>query len=312
LHVLKKSTLANLTPNQKPKLKVPIIEGIIMPHIIEIMGKTKVVVKNGEVIEVGESELEWCPLIDKLSGIQKITSEEVRKNVESKIKDYGMFTAKRHLLGCDTFVAFGASEIMMSGLRSGFLDATVTACDGAGTVISSNPELVQGIGGRMSGLVETEPIEDVITGIQKLGGTVLDTKTASIDPVGGVKKAAELGYKKVAVTIADSKTAKTLRELETEFGLELIVIAVHVTGVSKEEAQSLLENSDLVTGCASKYIRELAKPIVQVAAAIPLFALTKKGKELVIEREKDIENPILITTTELPVVPKHKQPRELK
>ncbi len=223
-----------------------------------------------------------------------------------------MFTARRHLLGHDTFVAFGASEIMMSGLRSGFLDATVTACDGAGTVISDNPELVQGMGGRMSGLVETESIEDVINGIQKLGGIVLDTKTASIDPVGGAKKAAELDYKKVAVTTADSKTAKNLRELEAELGLDLIIIAVHVTGVSKEEAQGLLENSDLVTSCASKYIRELAKPIVQVAAAIPLFALTKKGKELVIEREIDIESPILITTTELPVVPKHKQPQDLK
>ena len=283
-----------------------------MPHIMEIMGKTRVVVKDGKVIEVGEAELEWCPLIDKLSGVHKITSEEVKKNVEFKIKEYGMFTAKRHLLGHDTFVAFGASEIMMSGLRSGFLDTTVTACDGAGTVISNNPELVQGIGGRMSGLVETEPIEDVINGIQKLGGIVLDTKTASIDPVGGVKKAAELGYKKIAVTTADSKTAKNLREIETELGLDLIVIAVHVTGVSKEEAQGLLENSDLVISCASKYIRELAKPIVQVAAAIPLFALTKKGKELVIERERDIESPILITTTELPVVPKHKQPRDLK
>jgi len=283
-----------------------------MPHIMEIMGKTRVVVKDGKVIEVGEAELEWCPLIDKLSGVEKITSEEVKKNVEFKIKEYGMFTAKRHLIGHDTFVAFGASEIMMSGLRSGFLDTTVTACDGAGTVISNNPELVQGIGGRMSGLVETEPIEDVINGIQKLGGIVLDTKTASIDPVGGVKKAAELGYKKIAVTTADSKTAKNLREIETELGLDLIVIAVHTTGVSKEEAQGLLENSDLVISCASKYIRELAKPIVQVAAAIPLFALTKKGKELVIERERDIESPILITTTELPVVPKHKQPRDLK
>jgi len=283
-----------------------------MPHIMEIMGKTRVVVKDGKVIEVGEAELEWCPLIDKLSGVEKITSEEVKKNVEFKIKEYGMFTAKRHLIGHDTFVAFGASEIMMSGLRSGFLDTTVTACDGAGTVISNNPELVQGIGGRMSGLVETEPIEDVINGIQKLGGIVLDTKTASIDPVGGVKKAAELGYKKIAVTTADSKTAKNLRQLEAELGLDLIVIAVHTTGVSKEEAQGLLENSDLVISCASKYIRELAKPIVQVAAAIPLFALTKKGKELVIERERDIESPILITTTELPVVPKHKQPRDLK
>jgi putative methanogenesis marker protein 8 len=279
---------------------------------MEIMGKTRVVVKDGEVIEVGDPEIEWCPLIAKLSGVQKITSEEVKTNVESKISNLGMFTAKRQLLEHDTFVAFGASEIMMSGLHNGFLEATVTACDGAGTVISNNPELVQGIGGRMSGLIETEPIEDVINGIQKLSGTVLDNKTAVIDPVSGVKKAAELGYKKIAVTIADSKTAKKLRELEAELDLDLIIIAVHVTGISKEEAQGLLENSDLVTGCASKHIRELAKPIVQVAAAIPLFVITQKGKELVIERAKDIKSSILITTTELPVVPRHKQPRELK
>jgi len=283
-----------------------------MSHIMEIMGKTRVVVKDGEVIEVGDPEIEWCPLIAKLSGVQKITSEEVKKNVESKISNLGMFTAKRQLLEYDTFVAFGASEIMMSGLHNGVLEVTVTACDGAGTVISNNPELVQGIGGRMSGLIETEPIEDVINGIQKLSGTVLDNKTAVIDPVSGVKKAAELGYKKIAVTIADSKTAKKLRELEAELDLDLIIIAVHVTGISKEEAQGLLENSDLVTGCASKHIRELAKPIVQVAAAIPLFVITQKGKELVIERAKDIKSSILITTTELPVVPRHKQPRELK
>jgi putative methanogenesis marker protein 8 len=291
---------------------MPTIEGANMSHIVEMMGKTRVVVKDGKIIEVGEPEIEWCPLIAKLSGIQKITSEEVERNVEYKIREYGMFTAKRQLLGHDTYVAFGASEIMMSGLRSGFLETTVTACDGAGTVISNNPELVQGIGGRMSGLVETKPIEDVITGIQRLGGKVLNPSTATIDPVKGVRKSSELGYRKIAVTIANSQTAKKLRELEAELGLDLIVIAVHVTGVSKEEAQNLLENSDIVISCASKYIRELAKPLVQVAAAISLFALTKKGKELVIEREKDIESPILITIIELPVVPKHKQPRELK
>ncbi len=165
----------------------------------------------------------------------------------------------------------------------------------------------------MSGLIKTEPIKDVINGIQKFGGIVLDTKTAVIDPAGGVKKAADLGYKKIAVTVANPKTAKKLRELEDELELDLIVIAVHVTGVSKEEAQSLLENSDLVISCASKHIRrELAKPFVQVAAAIPLFVITQKGKEIVIERSKDIKSPILITTTELPVIPRHKQPRELK
>ena len=211
----------------------------------------------------------------------------------------------------DTYVAFGASEIMMSGLRRGFLDTTVTACDGAGTVISSNPELVQGIGGRMSGLVETEPIEGLIDRIQELGGIVLDPLTAIIDPVNGVRKAAELGNRKIAVTIADSNTAKKVRQIESELGLDIVIIAVHVTGVNKQEAQALLENSDLVISCASRYIRELAKPLMQVAAAIPLFVLTQKGKELVLERAKDIKSPLLINTMELPVIPEHKQPRHL-
>ena len=283
-----------------------------MPHIMELLGKTKVVIKDGKVVEIGTPELEWCPLFSKLREVNNITPEEVKKNIEFRISDLGMFTARRKLLELDTYVAFGASEVMMSGLRSGFLETTVTACDGAGTVIASDPALVQGIGGRMSGLVETEPIEDTINGIQKLGGTALDPSTAAINPAGGVQKAAELGYKKIAVTAADSKTAKKVREIEAELGLDLIVIAVHVTGVSKEEAQGLLENSDIVISCASKHIRELAKPLVQVAAAIPLFALTQKGKELVIERAKDIESPILINTMELPVLPEHKQPRELR
>lgn len=283
-----------------------------MPHVMELLGKAKVVIKDGKVVEIGAPEVEWCPLFAKLRGVNNITPEEVKKNIESRISDIGMFTPLRKLLELDTYVAFGASEIMMSGLRRGYLETTVTACDGAGTVIASNPALVQGIGGRMSGLIETEPIDGIISRIQKLGGTVLDPSTAAIDPAEGLRKAAELGYKKIAVTVADSRTAKKARELEKELDLDLIVIAVHVTGVSREQAQGLLENSDIVISCASKYIRELAKPLVQVAAAIPLFALTQKGKELVIERAKDIESPILINTMPLPVLPEHKQPRELK
>lgn len=282
-----------------------------MPHIMELLGKTRVVIKDGKVVEVGIPQVEWCPLFSKLREVQNITKEEVKKNIESRINELGMFMPERKLLGLDTYVAFGASEIMMSGLRRGFLETTVTACDGAGTVIASNPALVQGIGGRMSGLIETEAIDGVIERIQKLGGTVFDPSTAAINPVGGARKAAELGYRRIAATVADPKTAKDLRKLETELGLDLIIISVHVTGVSKEEAEGLLENSDIVISCASKYIRELAEPLVQVAAAIPLFALTQKGKELVIERAKDIQSPILINTMKLPVLPAHKQPKNL-
>jgi putative methanogenesis marker protein 8 len=113
---------------------------------MELVGKTRVIVKDGKVVEVGELEVEWCPLFAKLRGVQKITQEEVKKNMEFRISDLGMFTARRRLIDVDIYVAFGASEIMMSGLRNGFLETTVTACDCAGTVIVSNPALVQGIG----------------------------------------------------------------------------------------------------------------------------------------------------------------------
>jgi putative methanogenesis marker protein 8 len=282
-----------------------------MSHIMELLGKTRVVVKDGKVIEVGDPEVEWCPLFAKMRGIKKITPEEVKKNMEFRINDFGMFTDKRRL-ELEDFVGFGASEVMMTGLRRGLLDTTVTACEGAGTVISNKPTLVQGMGGRMSGLVETEPIDSIINGIIERGGIVLYPSTAKMDSVAGVKKAAELGYKKIAVTVAFAKTAKELRKLEAELGLDLIVIGVHVTGLDREEAQVLLENSDIVTSCASKHVRDLVKPLAQVGTAVPLFALTQKGKELVIERAKDITSPILINTMALPVLPEHKQPRELK
>jgi hypothetical protein len=66
-----------------------------------------------------------CPLFAKLRGVQNITPEEVKKNMEIQISDLGMFTARRRLSDVDTYVAFGASEIMMSCLRNGFLETTV-------------------------------------------------------------------------------------------------------------------------------------------------------------------------------------------
>ena len=42
--------------------------------------------------------------------------------------------------------------------------------------------------------------------------------------------------------------------------------------------------------------------------AIPLFALTEVGEELVIERAKEIETSVLINTMPLPVLPEQKQP----
>ena len=281
-----------------------------MAHVMEMLGKTKVVIENGEVMEVGEPQVEWCPIFDKVRGIKKITSEEVRKNMEFRISDFGMFTDKRQL-ELEVFVGFGASEIMMTGLKRGLLDTTVTVCDGAGTVITNNPKLVQGMGARISGLVETEPIDGIMNGIDQNGGIVLDTSTAKIDPVGGVRKAAELGYEKIAVSAIDPDMAKALRDVESELGVDLTIIGAHITGVSRDDALKLLDYLDITTGCASKNVRDVIKPLAQVGTAVPLFAITQKGKELMLERAKEVESPVLINTMPLPVLPEHKQPREL-
>ena len=50
-----------------------------MPHIMEMVGKTRVVVKDGKVVEVGEPEVEWCPLFAKLRGVQDITPRRSKK-----------------------------------------------------------------------------------------------------------------------------------------------------------------------------------------------------------------------------------------
>jgi len=274
---------------------------------MEMLGTSRVTVADGKVVDVGKSRIRWCPLFDKLHGIKEITEDAVRTNMEFRIAELGMFTKARNL-DVDVFVNFGASEVMMTGLRTGLIDTTVTACDGAGTVITDNPGLVQGMGAQISGLVETEPIQEIIDGIRERSGTVVDPDAASIDPAVGVCHASELGYRRIAVTVIDPATALLIRRIESELGIKAIIIAAHITALSRSEVQDLLDLVDIVTGCASKHVRDLVNPLAQVGTAIPLFALTQAGKELVIERAKEIETPVLINTMPLPVLPEQKQP----
>ncbi|TAN39574.1 MAG: DUF2099 family protein, partial [Candidatus Methanoperedens sp.] len=44
-----------------------------MPHVMELFGKARVVVKDGKVVEVGEPVAEWCPVFSKTSGVAKLT-----------------------------------------------------------------------------------------------------------------------------------------------------------------------------------------------------------------------------------------------
>lgn len=281
-----------------------------MTHTMEMLGKTKVSVKDESVVDVGEPKIKYCPLFDKVRGIKEITPEAAAGNMEFRIEKHGMFSPRRRL-EMDTFVGFGASESMMTGILHGLIDAAVTACDGAGTVITANAQLVQGMGGYISGLAETDPIPEVLEGIKQRGGHVLSPADTKIDQLEGAKWAVANGFVKFAVTVADADTAEKLRDLEKEARVRILIVGVHLTGIGQQEAKRLLAVADIVTGCASLHIRQQVKPLVQVGTAVPLFGLTKWGKDLLVERAKEVEQPLLINTMPLPVLPEHKQPRPL-
>lgn len=210
-----------------------------------------------------------------------------------------MCTAEREIISEDTFVGFGATEMIGTGITAGFLDAAVIAGDGIGTVVVTDPALVQGIGGRMSGLVSTSPIPEVMQKVRDHGGIVVDPMTAGLDPVQGVRVAKEAGYKRLAVTVAGVDAAEEVRREDPES----VIVVVHTTGTSGEDAVRLCSVADLITGCSSKNIREVCGPkaVMQAGSSIPVYAMTERGKQIIIERIRRIPHPLFVTHKELPV-----------
>jgi putative methanogenesis marker protein 8 len=270
-------------------------------HIIEAIGRCRVVISNGQVVEVGDALIKDCPLAKRFAyPIPDITKESVKANIEHRIKAFGMCTPGREVMDTREFVGFGASELLSFGLQKGLLDAVVLACDGAGTVVVTKPSMAQGIGGRMSGLVSTCPYPSVMDRIEKDGGFVLDRENATIDQLAGVALALVQGFRKIAVTVAVPETAETIRRIHPK----TLIFGVHVTGLSKKEAEQLVASSDLVTSCASGTIRDaVAKnALVQAGVAIPIFAMTVPGKILILEKIRLSTEPVLVKPTKLPAL----------
>jgi putative methanogenesis marker protein 8 len=257
-------------------------------HIIEALGKSRIIIRNGKVIEVNKPEIEYCPLFEKYRGIKELTPSSIRENIEFRIKDFGMCTPGR-ILKMRDFLSFGISETLGTLLEDKVIDCAVIVCEGCGTVIVTDPSLVQGIGGRISGFISTTPIESIIG---TLGvDNVLNPENAEINQVKGVLKAMELGYKNIGVTILSPEDAENLRRIEKEHeGVNIYIFVVHTTGISKEDAETLFEYADIVTACASRFIREVGdgRKIFKVGASIPIYAVTEKGKKFLKRRIKKI------------------------
>jgi len=248
-----------------------------------------VAVSEGKVIGVTEPFLEYCPLAcalyKRIKSAGKSCSElkkAIKKAIEEKISKFGFFTDKRELHRENIAIPYGASEIMMYALRKKRIDSAVVVCDGAGTVITNRPEIVQGIGARMNGLFYTSPIRRII---EKLGENSCLSEKADIDQIGGLEKAARLGYRKIAVTIngySEEKLAR-IKEIENKYNVSATSLLVCNTGAGEKRIEEIKEYADLVWSCASKHIREIVgkKAILQISTKIPVFVLTKKGLDLV-------------------------------
>ena len=250
--------------------------------------------KGVEVLS--EPLVEYCPLHEALYGTKKINVEAVRKSVEVKIASFG-FCCRNRSFDAEPIVAYGASEMMRVWLERGLVDCAVVVCEGAGIVITPNGELVQSIGARLTGIIRTSPIKEVIERIEAEGGVVLDKASARIDQVEGVKRAFDLGFKRVAVSVAgfQAKAISEIRKFEASTSVDVLVFSVCNTCVGNEDVAHITK-ADVACASASKLLRaEIGKKaLLQLGVTIPVFALTEKGKRLVLAYLAEFKDKLVV------------------
>jgi len=245
-------------------------------HITRALGAI-VVISNGEVIDVDTSgALRSCPMQAWFG------SAEPAEYVRQKMEKFGHFGCSRQTRQDDIVVPYGTSEMFMMAMRRGIVDCAITVSDGAGSIITDNPSVVQGVGARMNGVFYTTPIKEVIERYRNLGCTVFDD--ARIDQSRAVRAAASAGYRKIAVTVNAfyGESYKDVRALEEELGVDITLAAVCSTGVSEERGDELTRYADIGWSCASGHVRSLARSaILQLTYGIPIFVYSPKGLELI-------------------------------
>ena len=256
-------------------------------HVIETLGKTRVVIENGEVTSVGESLVDYCPIFDKIDNAKHLTPEFIKWNIEKRIREFGMCTPQRTVKMKDV-LSFGISEILKTNVELGLIDCVVGVCDGAGTLLMTDPDIIQGVGGRVSALVSITPYDEVI---EKLGrNNVINPETAELNPIKGLKKAIERGYKNIAVTILPDEIIEEIANYPTPDDVNVYIFAAHTTNATSEEIEMAFQYCDVITSCASDKVRDYAEKekVYYSGSKVPIFAITEKGKEFLDNRLEKI------------------------
>lgn len=252
-------------------------------HVIEALGKAEVVIENGKITYIGEPVVDYCSIFDNGQHNGDLTKEFIKSNINKRIDEFGMCTPQRSIDVEDT-MSFGTSETLKTNMINGNVDCVVGACEGVGTLLIDDAELVQGVGGRVSALISTTPIDEVM---DKVGReNVLNPETAELNPLKCLEMAIERGYKNIAITIIPTEMVKDLRQHPKPEDVNIYIFVAHTTNVSKKEAEMLFDYADVISGCSSINIRETAEERKPYYAGkkVPLYAVTENGKRLLNER----------------------------
>ena len=253
-------------------------------HVFDAIGMTRVVIENGKVVSVGQSELEYCPLFKKFRDMDRITPEMVKENIEFRIRDFGFCTENR-VVRADDYITFGVSEILSTALERGKIDAAVIAADGCGTAVITDPHILQGLCGRISGLVETSPLQVVLDAVGR--DNVIDPETVPVDMYKGAELADRKGYRRFSVTVCKPEDAKAIRE---RFGDRAIIVGVHTSHISRCGVGTMFDCCDFLTACGSRWTREVAKERGALMAGnkVEIFGISEVGRQFVLEKLESI------------------------
>lgn len=280
-------------------------------HLLEMAGAL-VRVSDGKIEVLSEPKVKWCPLRSGLYGIEAESRETVESVLRVHMKELGMYSPHRVLELSERPVSFGASEMISDGMKEGLVDAAVVVCEGAGTVVATRTEVVAALGAHMTGLVRTEPIEEIQAGLRERGCILLDDR-CTIDQVEGYRRALAAGYERIVVTITGRRAfeAEEIRRLaQTSAGEGPVIFAVHNLDVAEDQAEVLAETCDVVWACASRTVREVVgrQAKLQIGISIPVYALTDSGKRLVLNRALHFDESLVMHRATLPYGPEEKLP----
>lgn len=155
-----------------------------------------------DIIYIGSQEFPLNGNIKKTLGqVKDAGLLPDTENLLERFENYRFFSEDRVIRAKHGARGYGGTEILVAGLKARLLDAVVLVCDGVGTIITTDPEIVYGIGNEQPLIKDTRRIDGLVERLINEGVRILERP--GIDQIAGIERAFELGYRHVGLTLTD-------------------------------------------------------------------------------------------------------------